>query len=54
MTPLELTQWESNTLSAAVPAATVDGIDALRQLPGPYLRPRPEERQDALAVGVVP
>ena len=25
MTPLELTQWESNTLSAVVPAATVDG-----------------------------
>ncbi len=25
MTPLELTQWESNALSAVVPAATVDG-----------------------------
>jgi outer membrane protein assembly factor BamB len=25
MTPLELTQWQSNTLSAVVPAATVDG-----------------------------
>ena len=25
MTPLELTQWESNRSSAAVPAATVDG-----------------------------
>ena len=25
MTPLELTQWESNSLSAVVPAATVDG-----------------------------
>jgi outer membrane protein assembly factor BamB len=25
MTPLELTQWESNTLSTVIPAATVDG-----------------------------
>jgi outer membrane protein assembly factor BamB len=25
MTPLELTQWQANTLSAVVPAATVDG-----------------------------
>ena len=54
MTPLELTQWESNTLSAVVPAVAIDGSTLLRQLPRPYLRPGPEERQDALAVGVVP
>ena len=25
MTPLELTQWESNSLSSVVPAVTIDG-----------------------------
>ena len=51
--PPELTQWESNSLSAAVPAVTVDGSKLVRQLSGPYLRARLEERQDALAVGGV-
>ena len=31
MEPVELTKWESHPLSAAVPAATVDGTSAVRQ-----------------------
>ena len=54
MTPQELTQWESNPLSVAVPAVTIEGTDPLRELPGIHLRPGPQEREAALALGVVP
>ncbi len=53
MTPLELTQWESNSLSAAVPAATVDGTTLFVNYLGHVFAVDLTERQDALAVGVV-
>ena len=54
MTPAELTQWESNPLSGAVPAVAVDGATLFANYLGLRLRGGPGERQDALAVGVVP
>ena len=49
MTPLELTQWESNSLERRRAGRDGRRRDALRQLPGLHLRHRPDERQDALA-----
>ncbi len=54
MTPAELTQWESNPLSAHGPGGGDRGRTALRELPRARLRRRPRHRQDALAVRAVP
>ncbi len=54
MTPPELTQWEANSISVAVPAVTIDGSTLYRQLPRAYLRLGPEERETALALRILP
>ena len=54
MTPAELTQWESNPLSAAVPAVAIDGSTLFANYLGYVFALDLDERQAALAVGVVP
>ena len=53
MAPAELTQWESNALSAAVPVVSIDGSKLFANYLELPLRARLEERQDALAIGGV-
>ena len=48
MTPTELTQWESNSLSSVVPAVAIDGTSNLRELPCLHFRPGRQERKVAL------
>ena len=54
MTPTELTQWESNSLSGTVPAVAIDGTSVFVNFLGSHFRPGLEERKVALAVRFVP